>query len=129
MTHAIYPHLLEPLDLGFTQIKNRVIMGSMHTGLEEAKNGFQRLAAFYAERAKGGVGLIVTGGVSPNNQGLVFPGAISLDDESKVAEHQIVTQAVHDAGSKICMQILPGNPPFWYNPSLWCEVLEMVVAK
>ena len=106
MTHAIYPHLLEPLDLGFTQIKNRVIMGSMHTGLEEAKNGFQRLAAFYAERAKGGVGLIVTGGVSPNNQGLVFPGAISLDDESKVAEHQIVTQAVHDAGSKICMQIL-----------------------
>ena len=106
MTHATYPHLLEPLDLGFTQIKNRVIMGSMPTGLEEAKNGFQRLAAFYAERAKGGVGLIVTGGVSPNNQGLVFPGAISLDDESKVAEHQIVTQAVHDAGGKICMQIL-----------------------
>jgi len=106
MTHATYPHLLEPLDLGFTQLKNRVIMGSMHTGLEEAKNGFERLAAFYAERANGGVGLIVTGGVSPNSQGLVFPGAISLDDESKVAEHQIVTQAVHEAGSKICMQIL-----------------------
>ena len=106
MTHATYPHLLEPLDLGFTQIKNRVIMGSMHTGLEEAKQGFQRLAAFYAERAKGGVGLIVTGGVSPNKQGLVFAGSISLDDESKVADHQIVTQAVHAAGSKICMQIL-----------------------
>ncbi|HCH25446.1 MAG TPA: NADPH-dependent 2,4-dienoyl-CoA reductase, partial [Oceanospirillaceae bacterium] len=106
MTHATYPHLLEPLDLGFTQLKNRVIMGSMHTGLEEAKHGFQRLADFYAERAKGGVGLIVTGGVAPNSQGLVFQGAIALDDESKVAEHQIVTQAVHAAGSKICMQIL-----------------------
>lgn len=106
MTHATYPHLLEPLDLGFTQIKNRVIMGSMHTGLEEAKHGFERLAAFYAERAKGGVGLIITGGVSPNKQGLVFAGSISLDDASKVADHQIITQAVHEAGSKICMQIL-----------------------
>ena len=101
-----YPHMLAPLDLGFTTLKNRVIMGSMHTGLEEAKNGFQRLAAFYAERAKGGVGLIVTGGVSPNDKGLVFPGAISLDDPSKVAEHKLVTDAVHAEDGKICMQIL-----------------------
>ncbi|MDP6969039.1 MAG: NADPH-dependent 2,4-dienoyl-CoA reductase [Gammaproteobacteria bacterium] len=106
MSNTHYPHLLAPLDLGFTQLKNRVIMGSMHTGLEEAKNGFERLAEFYRERAEGGVGLIVTGGVSPNDQGLVFAGAIALDDASHVPKHQIVTQAVHEAGSKICMQIL-----------------------
>ncbi len=103
---AAFPHMLAPLDLGFTTLKNRVLMGSMHTGLEEAKNGFHRLAAFYAERARGGVGLIVTGGVSPNDQGLVFPGAISLDEASKVADHKIVTDAVHAADGKICMQIL-----------------------
>ena len=106
MSNTHYPHLLAPLDLGFTQLKNRVIMGSMHTGLEEAKNGFERLAAFYRERAEGGVGLIVTGGVSPNSQGLVFAGAIALDNASHVPDHRIVTQAVHEAGSKICMQIL-----------------------
>ena len=101
-----YPHLLAPLDLGFTTLKNRVIMGSMHTGLEEAKNGFERLAEYFAERARGGVGLIVTGGISPNQQGLTFSGSAALDHIDKVAQHQLVTQAVHKAGSKICMQIL-----------------------
>lgn len=103
---SAYPHLLAPLDLGFTRLKNRVIMGSMHTGLEEAKNGFERLAAYYAERARGGVGLIVTGGISPNQQGLTFSGAAALDKANKVAQHRLVTDAVHQAGSKICMQIL-----------------------
>ena len=103
---SAYPHLLAPLDLGFTRLKNRVIMGSMHTGLEEAKNGFERLAAYYAERARGGVGLIVTGGISPNQQGLTFSGAAALDKADKVAQHRLVTDAVHQAGSKICMQIL-----------------------
>jgi 2,4-dienoyl-CoA reductase (NADPH2) len=103
---SAYPHLLAPLDLGFTRLKNRVIMGSMHTGLEEAKNGFERLAAYYAERARGGVGLIVTGGISPNQQGLTFSGATALDKADKVAQHRLVTDAVHQAGSKICMQIL-----------------------
>ena len=70
---SAYPHLLQPLDLGFTTLKNRVLMGSMHTGLEEQKNGFERLAAFYAERARGGVGLIVTGGISPDYFGTVMP--------------------------------------------------------
>ena len=103
---SAYPHLLAPLDLGFIRLKNRVIMGSMHTGLEEAKNGFERLAAYYAERARGGVGLIVTGGISPNQQGLTFSGAAALDKADKVAQHRLVTDAVHQAGSKICMQIL-----------------------
>ena len=106
MSNNPYPHLLAPLDLGFTQLKNRVLMGSMHTGLEEAKNGFERLAAFYEERAEGGVGLIVTGGVAPNSQSLVFPGAIVLNKPSQVDNHKLVTQAVHAADSKICMQIL-----------------------
>ncbi|MCS5558903.1 MAG: NADPH-dependent 2,4-dienoyl-CoA reductase, partial [Oceanospirillaceae bacterium] len=101
-----YPNLLAPLDLGFTQLKNRAIMGSMHTGLEEAKNGFERLAEYFAERARGGVGLIITGGISPNQQGLTFIGAAALDNASKVTQHQLVTQAVHAAGGKICMQIL-----------------------
>jgi len=106
MTAQRYPHLLSPLDLGFTTLKNRVLMGSMHTGLEEAPGGFDRLAAYFAERAAGGVGLIVTGGVSPNPEGVVAPGAIQLADESKVAEHQKVTCAVHRAGAKIALQIL-----------------------
>lgn len=82
MAHSTYPHLFEPLDLGFTQLKNRVLMGSMHTGLEEAKNGFEKMAAFYAERARGGVGLIVTGGVSPNWQGWLKPFSIQMTKKS-----------------------------------------------
>ncbi|GAA0346221.1 NADPH-dependent 2,4-dienoyl-CoA reductase [Bowmanella denitrificans] len=104
--HALYPHLLSPLDLGFTQLKNRVLMGSMHLGLEEEKQGIEKLAAFYAERAAGGVGLIVTGGISPNRQGWVFPFASRMTRKSHAKKHQLITDAVHQHGGKICMQIL-----------------------
>lgn len=106
MTSTHYPHLLEPLDLGFTTLKNRTLMGSMHTGLEEVKGGFHRQAAFFAERAKGGVGLIVTGGVAPNWEGWVKPFAARMTNNSHVKQHRIVTKAVHEAGGKIAMQIL-----------------------
>ena len=100
-----YPHLFAPLDLGFTQLKNRAMMGSMHTGLEEAENGFERMAAYFAERARGGVGMIITGGISPNLEGGI--GA-KLETAEEAAQHRIVTEAVHaaDPDVKICMQIL-----------------------
>ncbi|MEV7617398.1 NADPH-dependent 2,4-dienoyl-CoA reductase [Streptomyces sp. NPDC089799] len=101
-----YPHLLSPLDLGFTTLPNRVIMGSMHTGLEEHERGFERLAAFYAERARGGVGLIVTGGIAPNDAGRPFEGGSRLTTEEEAAEHRVITDAVHAEGGKIAMQIL-----------------------
>ncbi|MFJ7271890.1 FAD-dependent oxidoreductase [Streptomyces sp. NPDC099050] len=101
-----YPHLLSPLDLGFTTLPNRVIMGSMHTGLEEHERGFERLAAFYAERARGGAGLIVTGGIAPNDAGRPFEGGARLTTEEEAAEHRVVTDAVHAEGGKIAMQIL-----------------------
>ncbi len=103
---STYPHLLKPLDLGFTQLKNRVLMGSMHTGLEEQPNGMEKLAAFYRERARGGVGLIVTGGISPNEVGVVIQGGAQMSHEEEAKSHQVVTQAVHEEGGKICMQIL-----------------------
>ena len=106
MTAHPYPHLFQPLDLGFTQLKNRVVMGSMHLGLEEAENGFERMAAFYAERAAGGVALIVTGGIGPNAEGGVGTGAAIMTTPEEAAEHHIVTDAVHAAGGKIAMQIL-----------------------
>lgn len=114
---SAYPHLLAPLDLGFTTLKNRVLMGSMHTGLEEAPHGFERMAAFYAERARGGVGLIVTGGVAPNEKGRVFAGGSLLVNEHEAAQHKVVTDAVHEAGGKICMQILhTGRYSYQPNP-------------
>ncbi len=100
-----YPHLLAPLDLGFTTLKNRVLMGSMHTGLEETKD-WNRVAEFYAERARGDVALMVTGGIGPNLEGSVLPGAAMMTTEDDVKNHSIVTQRVHDAGGKIAMQIL-----------------------
>ena len=103
---ATFPHLLEPLDLGFTKLKNRVLMGSMHTGLEEVPHGFERMAAFYAARAKGGVGLIVTGGIAPNLSGRLEPKASQLSFPWQVAKHRIVTDAVHREGGKIALQIL-----------------------
>lgn len=103
---SAYPHLLQPLDLGFTTLKNRVLMGSMHIGLEEAPQGYERMAAFYAERAKGGVSLIVTGGVSPNDDGVVFAHGTKLDSIEEAEKHKVITQAVHEAGGKIAMQIL-----------------------
>ncbi|CDG87348.1 FAD-dependent oxidoreductase [Xenorhabdus bovienii] len=101
-----YPHLLAPLDLGFTTLKNRVLMGSMHTGLEEHPDGARRLAQFYAERAAGGVALIVTGGIAPNEQGVVTAGASILNNEDTLPHHQVITDAVHQAGGKIALQIL-----------------------
>ncbi|MCW3148850.1 NADPH-dependent 2,4-dienoyl-CoA reductase [Stutzerimonas stutzeri] len=112
-----YPHLLAPLDLGFTTLRNRTLMGSMHTGLEEMPNGFQRMAAFFAERARGGVGLIVTGGVGPNEEGSVRAGAAKLSTAEEAEEHKIVTQAVHEAGGRICMQILHAGR-YAYSPKL-----------
>ena len=116
-----FPHLLAPLDLGFTELKNRVLMGSMHTGLEEEKGGFEKLAQFYKERVIGGVGLIVTGGISPNLRGRLAPNACQLSFPWQVGKHQIVTKAVHAAGGKICMQLLHagryGYHPFSQAPS------------
>lgn len=116
-----YKHIFEPLDLGFTTLKNRILMGSMHTGLEEEKNGIDRIAAYYAERAKGGVGLIVTGGIAPNIQGWTGPFAARMSTKKHAKYHQKITEAVHAAGGKICMQILHagryGYHPFNVAPS------------
>ncbi|MGX0957514.1 NADPH-dependent 2,4-dienoyl-CoA reductase [Pseudomonas viridiflava] len=106
MTAAHYPHLLAPLDLGFTTLRNRSLMGSMHTGLEEKPGGFERMAAYFAERAQGGVGLMVTGGIAPNEEGGVYDGAAKLTTPEEALQHRVVTQAVHEAGGKICLQIL-----------------------
>ena len=109
-----YPHMLAPLDLGFTTLKNRVLMGSMHTGLEETKD-WNRVAEFYATRARGGVALMVTGGMAPNREGGVFPGAAGLFSDADIANHKIVTDRVHDAGGKIAMQILHAGR-YAYSP-------------
>ncbi|MCK8681090.1 oxidoreductase [Streptomyces lichenis] len=105
-TPSPYPHLLSPLDLGFTTLPNRVLMGSMHVGLEEAEDGFARMAAFYAERARGGVGLIVTGGIAPNAEGRPYEGGAKLTTPEEAERHREVTDAVHAAGGRIAMQIL-----------------------
>ena len=112
-----YPNLLQPLDLGFTTLPNRVLMGSMHVGLEEVENGFERMAEFYAERARGGVGLIVTGGISPNDEGRPFPGGARLVDSAEAAHHKVVTDAVHREGGRIAMQILHFGR-YAYHPEL-----------
>lgn len=112
-----YPHLLSPLDLGFTTLPNRVLMGSMHVGLEEAEHGFERMAAFYAERARGGVGLIVTGGIAPNEAGRPWDGGAKLTTAEEVAEHRLITDAVHEAGGRIAMQILHFGR-YAYHPGL-----------
>ncbi len=119
--HSKFHRLFEPLDLGFTTIKNRAIMGSMHTGLEELPDGFERMAAYYAERAAGGVGMIITGGIAPNEEGGVAVkdengqtvyAASKLSNQNEVAGHRLITDAVHDAApdTKICMQILHMGP-------------------
>ncbi|MEV7788374.1 NADPH-dependent 2,4-dienoyl-CoA reductase [Streptomyces sp. NPDC088106] len=101
-----YPHLLSPLDLGFTTLPNRVLMGSMHVGLEEAEGGFSRMAEFYAARTRGGVGLIVTGGIAPNDEGRPYEGGARLTTEAEADQHRVVTAAVHEEGGRIAMQIL-----------------------
>ena len=113
----MYEKLLSPLDLGFTTLKNRVLMGSMHTMLEEVPGGLERAAVFYAERARGQVGLIVTGGISPNEEGVVGMGAATMDTPEEAAKHKIITDAVHREGGKICMQILHTGR-YAYHPKL-----------
>lgn len=112
-----YPHLLEPLPVGSIMLRNRVVMGSMHTGLEERPGGFARMAAFFAERARGGVGLIVTGGIAPNEEGAVAKGAAKLTTPEEAEHHRPVTDAVHAAGGRICLQILHAGR-YAYNPQL-----------
>lgn len=116
-----YKHIFEPLDLGFTTLKNRILMGSMHTGLEEEKNGYEKIAVYYAERARGGVGLIVTGGIAPNIQGWTAPFSARLSSKKHVKHHKVITDAVHKENGKICMQILHsgryGYHPFNVGPS------------
>ncbi len=116
-----YPHLLEPLDLGFTTLKNRVIMGSMHTGLEDRPWHFKQLAEYFAERARGGVGLMITGGFAPNRRGELLPLGSRLSSALQVAQHKKVTSAVHEAGGKIALQILHagryGYTPYNVAPS------------
>jgi 2,4-dienoyl-CoA reductase (NADPH2) len=123
-----YPTLLTPLDLGFTQLKNRVLMGSMHTGLEEEKGGFDKLAAFYAERARGGVGLIVTGGIAPNLRGRLVPHGSQLSFPWQVARHKKVTQAVHQEGGKIALQILHAGRYAYHPFSLAPSALKAPIS-
>lgn len=110
-----YPHLLEPLDLGFTTLKNRVLMGSMHTGLEDRFWNYSKLAAYFAERARGGVGLMVTGGIAPNIKGWLAPFSGSMTNIFDTYNHKKVTKAVHNEGGKICMQILHSGR-YGYHP-------------
>ena len=110
-----YKHIFEPLDLGFTVLKNRVLMGSMHTGLEEEKNGYEKIARYYAERAKGGVGLIVSGGIAPNIQGWTGPFSARMSTKKHAERHKVITEAVHAEGGKICMQILHAGR-YGYHP-------------
>ena len=118
---STFSKLAEPLDLGFTTLRNRIIMGSMHTGLEEDKQGLYKLAEFYRRRAQGGVGLIVTGGISPNRRGWLVPFGAKMSHKKEAKKHQIITQAVHAEGGKILMQILHagryGYHPFIVAPS------------
>ena len=100
-----YPHLFAPLDLGHVTLPNRVLMGSMHTNLEE-RGDWNRVAEFYAARARGGAGLIVTGGMAPNAEGAVFPGAAGLFSPQDIASHRLVTERVQDCGGRIALQIL-----------------------
>jgi len=118
---ARYPHLLAPLDLGFTTLPNRVLMGSMHTGLEDGRKHFPAMAAYFAERARGGVGLIVTGGFAPNIEGWAKPFAGTLATSAAARRHRLVTDAVHAEGGRIALQILHtgryGYQPFCVAPS------------
>ncbi|MFA9274495.1 MAG: FAD-dependent oxidoreductase [Candidatus Aquirickettsiella gammari] len=115
MSNAHFPHLLEPLDLGFTQLRNRVMMGSMHTGLEDRFYHYGKLAEYFRERARGGVGLIVTGGISPNRRGWLLPFGGTMNSLGDIFNHRKVTRAVHEEGGKIVMQILHSGR-YGYQP-------------
>jgi 2,4-dienoyl-CoA reductase (NADPH2) len=132
-TTKTHPHLLQPLDLGFTTLRNRVVMGSMHTGLEDRFYNYPKLAAYFRERAKGGVGLIVTGGISPNRQGWLLPFGGTMSSFLDVNNHRLVTQAVHEEGGKILMQILHsgryGYQPFVVSASSLKSPISMFKPK
>lgn len=113
--HPLYPNLLQPLDLKFTTLKNRILMGSMHTGLEEDKHGFSRMAAYYKARAQGGAGILVTGGVAPNRAGWIAPFSLRLAKPRQIRDHRLITDAVHEGGGKICLQILHAGR-YGYHP-------------
>jgi 2,4-dienoyl-CoA reductase (NADPH2) len=115
VTHAKYPHLLAPLDLGFTVLRNRILMGSMHTGLEDRARDYPRLAAYFGARARGGAGLIVTGGIAPNRAGWVAPFAGKLTRRGELDRHRLITEAVHREKGHICMQILHAGR-YGYHP-------------
>lgn len=135
MTIATFPHLLEPLNLGFTQLRNRVVMGSMHTGIEDRFYHYPKLAAYFGARAKGGVGLIITGGISPSRQGWLLPFGGTMNSPADVLNHRRVTREVHKYGGKILMQILHsgryGYQPFVMSaspiksPISWFKPREM----
>lgn len=114
-TNEHYPHLFEPLDLGFTTLKNRLVMGSMHTGLEDRFYNYGKLAAYFAERAKGGVAMMITGGISPNREGWLLPAGGTMNTKADVINHQRVTRAAHKYDSKIIMQILHSGR-YGYHP-------------
>jgi 2,4-dienoyl-CoA reductase (NADPH2) len=117
MSNLHFPKLFEPLDLGFTQLKNRILMGSMHTGLEEMKDGMERMAVFFSERARGGVGLIVTGGFGPSSEAATHPHTNIISSDEEALKHKTITDAVHAEDSKICMQILHTGR-YAFNPNL-----------
>ena len=123
-----YPHLLAPLDLGFTTLATRVLMGSMHTGLEDGRKHFTAMAAFYAERARGGVGLMVTGGFAPNIEGWAKPFAGTLATHAAARRHREVTGAVHAEGGKIALQILHTGR-YGYSPLCVAPAAEMALAS
>ena len=133
MPTTAHPHLLQPLNLGFTTLRNRVMMGSMHTGLEDRFYNYSKLAAYFRERAKGGVGLIVTGGISPNRQGWLLPFGGTLNSVFDVPNHRKVTKAVHEEGGKILMQILHsgryGYQPFVVSASSIKSPISMFKPK
>ena len=119
--HPKYPTLLSPIKVGQVELRNRTLMGSMHTGLEEVRGGFERLAKYFAERARGEVGIIVTGGVAPNREGWVKPFSAKLTKRSEAKKHRLITDAVHREGGLICLQILHsgryGYHPLCVSPS------------
>ena len=120
-----YPHIFEPLDLGFTKLSNRILMGSMHTGLEEDKPDLSRLAAYFEARAKGGVGMIVTGGIAPNRRGWLTPFSAKMTTKREADKHRIITEAVHKYDTKICMQILHAGR-YAYHPFSVALAAELI---
>lgn len=125
---SLFPHMMSPLNLGFTELKNRVVMGSMHTGLEETKDGFTKMAVYFAERARGGVGLILTGGISPNLFGRLAPFSSQLSFFWQVKKHKIVTDAVHKEGGKIAMQILHAGRYAYHPLSVGASALKSPIT-